>query len=184
MKEVANPLAGIGPASSHSVVSLSGVALLGRFYTQLGRQKPYSSYQSFMASYTPRRIYMIINFIVVIITTIFFFSIHNPTASNKGETMTGRDHERSRMEHCVGLFFDPPPPLRWLSDDEHMKNKVDKNLCRDMLRAVGEIRNKWGELPMNYIEALKKVPRFKKNSKALNEFLQQNHPIRGFTYQV
>ncbi|CAK9183373.1 unnamed protein product [Ilex paraguariensis] len=49
--------------------------------------------------------------------------------------MAGRDYERSRMEHCVGLFFDPPPPPR--SGDERMKSKVDKNLCRDMLRAVG-----------------------------------------------
>ncbi|CAK9162228.1 unnamed protein product [Ilex paraguariensis] len=91
--------------------------------------------------------------------------------------MAGRDYERSRMEHCVGLFFDPPPPPR--SDDERMKSKVDKNLCRDMLRAVGEIHNKWGELPINYIEALKKVHRFKKNSKALNEFLHRNHPKAG-----
>ncbi|CAK9148691.1 unnamed protein product, partial [Ilex paraguariensis] len=73
-----------------------------------------------MASYTPRRIYMIISFIVVIITIILFFSLHSLSSSNKGEMMTGGGYELSRMEHCVGLFFDPP---RWLSDDERMKNK-------------------------------------------------------------
>ncbi|CAK9135763.1 unnamed protein product, partial [Ilex paraguariensis] len=136
-----------------------------------------------MASYTLRRIYIIINFIVVIITTILFFSLHSLSSSNKEETMTIGGYERSRMKHCVGLFFDPPPPPIWLFDDERMKNKMDKNLCKDMLRAVGEVQNKWSELPIGYIEVLKKVPRSKKNSKALNEFLQRNHPIYGFTYQ-
>lgn len=72
------------------------------------------------------------------------------------------------------LVFDPPrsPPEEMLE----LKTKEGFRYCMEQLRLIVKGYNRNCRLPSVFVEALKKVPKFKDHEAALSEYIRQLAP--------
>ncbi|CAI9111858.1 OLC1v1012187C1 [Oldenlandia corymbosa var. corymbosa] len=84
------------------------------------------------------------------------------------------------LERCVTMaHFDhlsPAPaeaPAQYLATlpDKRQMGFTERMICKDIFRMVYVYQRAHGYLPSYYVKALEKVPRFKNNPSALDEFL-------------
>ncbi|KAM7474298.1 hypothetical protein LguiB_021541 [Lonicera macranthoides] len=70
------------------------------------------------------------------------------------------------MEECVMLFFNR-------DTKKNINDRPNYIRCKDKLRKVGIHYKLYGVLSREYVEALKKVPKFKNDEASLNRFLSR-----------
>ncbi|KAK4432687.1 hypothetical protein Salat_1030900 [Sesamum alatum] len=78
---------------------------------------------------------------------------------------------RDTIEKCVKLLFDPPATAL---------PKLKRILCRDLLRSIVISFKVNGKLSPEYVQALEKLPKFKRNPGALKKFLCGLSPAEKF----
>ncbi|KAL2228897.1 UNVERIFIED_CONTAM: hypothetical protein Sindi_1869400 [Sesamum indicum] len=104
--------------------------------------------------------------IILLFSAALLFSVASAASSPQSPA-----RRRDTVEKCVNLLFDPPaaaPP------------KLKRILCRDLLRSIVISFKVTGKLSPEYVAALEKLPKFKRDPSALKKFLCGLSPEKKF----
>lgn len=88
------------------------------------------------------------------------------TAKVEGMDVIARTAKGKGMEDCVMLFFNR-------DSRKNISNRENYIWCKDKLREVGIHYKLFGVLSQEYVEALRKVPKFKNDEASSNRFLDR-----------